>query len=53
LALGAEDLAAAANVVEHLGLEQLGTPAATVHLGRLRTGLRDAVLALLQHTAEL
>lgn len=53
LALGVEELAAAANAVEHLAPEEFGTDAAVKRLSALRSGLRDAVLALLQHTAEL
>jgi HPt (histidine-containing phosphotransfer) domain-containing protein len=53
LALGADDLAAAAQQVEHLPPAQLGGADAAQRLGALRTGLRDAVLSLLQHTAEL
>jgi len=53
LALGADDLAAAAQAVEHLPRSQLGTPEAGQHLQALRSGLRDAVLSLLQQTAEL
>jgi len=53
LALGADDLAVAAQAVEHLGVERLGMPEAAERLQALRTGLRDAVLSLLQETAEL
>lgn len=53
LALGAEDLAAAAQRVEHLAPGDLGTAHAAAPLAALRSGLRDAVLSLLQHTAEL
>ena len=53
LALGADDLAAAAQAVEHLRVEQLGGADADQRLHALRSGLRDAVLSLLQHTAEL
>lgn len=53
LALGVEELAAAANEVEHLKPEEFGTEVARKRLSLLRSGLRDAVLALLQHTAEL
>ena len=53
LALGADDLAATAQQVEHLAPEQLCGVDAAQRLLALRTGLRDAVLSLLQHTAEL
>jgi HPt (histidine-containing phosphotransfer) domain-containing protein len=53
LALGADGLAAAALAVEHLAPELLGGAVAEQHLAALRSGLRDSVLALLQHTAEL
>lgn len=53
LALGADDLAVSAQQVEHLTLQDLGGSTAEQRLAALRSGLRDAVLSLLQHTAEL
>ena len=53
LALGADGLANAALQVEHLPRAQHGTALAESYLTALRTGLRDAVLALLQYTTEL
>ena len=51
LALGADDLAAAALQVEHVQLEAPAEVEQRLHT--LRARLRDAVLSLLQHTAEL
>jgi HPt (histidine-containing phosphotransfer) domain-containing protein len=53
LALGADGLAAAALQVEHLTADAVGAAVAEQRLQALRSGLRDAVLSLLQHTAEL
>ena len=53
LALGAEDLAKVAQDIEHWEMHQFGTEASAARLGDLRQALRDAVLALLQHTTEL
>ena len=51
LALGADDLATAALQVEHLQMDARAQ--AEERLQVLRGRLRDAVLSLLQHTAEL
>ena len=51
LALGADDLAAAAQQVEHLQMDARAEAEERLHV--LRSRLRDAVLSLLQHTAEL
>jgi len=53
LALGADDLAAAALQVEHLFAEAVGAAEAERRLQALRSGLRDAVISLLLHTSEL
>jgi len=53
LALGAEGLAVAAHKVEHLGPERFATAESATLLTGLRTGLRDAVLSLMQVTSEL
>jgi HPt (histidine-containing phosphotransfer) domain-containing protein len=53
LALGADALAGSALEVEHLTADQLGSAEARIRLAALRTGLRDAVLSLLQVTPEL
>lgn len=53
LALGADELAAAALQVEHLPPVLIGSEDAAERLAALRTGLRDAVLSLLQVTNEL
>ena len=53
LALGAEDLAHAAHKVEHLTLDRFATAEAKAQLAALRTGLRDAVMSLMQVTSEL
>lgn len=53
LALGAEGLAAAAHKVEHMPPAIFGTPEAHALLGGVRSGLRDAVMSLLQVTSEL
>lgn len=53
LALGADGLAAAAHKVEYLTVAQFGTPEAATRLSALRSGLRDAVLSLMQVTSEL
>jgi HPt (histidine-containing phosphotransfer) domain-containing protein len=53
LALGAEGLASAAHKVEHLTPDLFGTPESHALLSGVRSGLRDAVLSLLQVTNEL
>lgn len=53
LALGADELASAALQVEHLPPVLIGSADAVERLAALRTGLRDAVLSLLQVTNEL
>jgi HPt (histidine-containing phosphotransfer) domain-containing protein len=53
LALGADVLAASAQQVEHLAPAQLGSKESLAALSALRSGLRDAVLSLLQVTHEL
>jgi HPt (histidine-containing phosphotransfer) domain-containing protein len=53
LALGAEGLAAAAHKVEHLAPANFGTPEAHALLSGVRSGLRDAVMSLLEVTSEL
>jgi HPt (histidine-containing phosphotransfer) domain-containing protein len=53
LALGADGLANAALQVEHLPGDGFATARGEQQLQALRSGLRDAVLSLLQQTAEL
>lgn len=53
LALGADGLATAAHTVEHLQPPKFGTPEAAQQLAALRSGLRDAVLSLMQVTDEI
>lgn len=53
LALGAEGLARAAHKVEHLTAERFNTAESAALLTGVRTGLRDAVLSLMQVTSEL
>ena len=53
LALGADGLAQAAHTVEHLTPARFGTPEAATQLAALRSGLRDAVLSLMQVTSEV
>lgn len=53
LALGADALAVTAQQIEHLRPDQIGATEGNVRLSALRSGLRDAVLSLLQVTTEL
>jgi HPt (histidine-containing phosphotransfer) domain-containing protein len=53
LALGADGLAQAAHKVEHLTAPQFGSADAATQLAALRSGLRDAVLSLMQVTSEI
>jgi HPt (histidine-containing phosphotransfer) domain-containing protein len=53
LALGADALATSALAVEHLTPEQIEDAGGLAPLAALRSGLRDAVLSLLQITPEL
>ena len=53
LALGADGLAAAAHTVEHMAPARFGAPESLQQLAALRSGLRDAVLSLMQVTSEL
>lgn len=53
LALGVDALAQAALQIEQLPASAIGSADAELKLGALRTGLRDAVLGLLQVTNEL
>ncbi len=52
LALGVTELADSALQLEHLSVEQFGTPLATDYLLQLRASLRVAVLALLDLAPE-
>lgn len=53
LALGADSLATAVLQVEHLQANQLGTRESGAQLAAVRSGLRDAVLSLMQQTSEI
>jgi HPt (histidine-containing phosphotransfer) domain-containing protein len=53
LALGADALAVMALRVEHLDANELAAGEGKVRLAALRSGLRDAVLSLLQETPEI
>jgi HPt (histidine-containing phosphotransfer) domain-containing protein len=53
LALGADALALAALDVEHLDEQQIGTAEGSARLPALRSGLRNAIVSLLEVTPEL